>query len=458
MTGRSAAAAAARRVATRPRSGLHRARAPRQRPARRSELSGQGDPDEGLPLYPELPPRSLAGGRPAAVRRRRTVRRHRRRAIEVAAAGSRRRSARSRRSSSWPRRNGRPRSSTTCGAIRDQVKNVAGQPRAPRGAAAPARTIWIAGCATPAIRARRRTTIAGTGSRTTGSRRSRAAIARPHPGDNRDRAASRVSSRPFPPRWTKTDASTRLPSIGSWISSWRPACPGICIAGATGEYPHFETAERERRSAGRRSGCLADRALLVGIGAPSMRQRIELGEAAHEPAAARCCCRCRCSSATSSRISRRSAPASAARCARPASSTTSRPSPTASSRTTMLDLLRTKRSSSASRTAAARRQSGDVRAGARGSAVVAAGWRRPAAARGARRPDGTAASPASRASVRSCWWRSTQRVARQVARRRRASRAARRATVAHGAVPDALGHPHRPGGTRLSDGTSPPAV
>jgi 4-hydroxy-tetrahydrodipicolinate synthase len=55
---------------------------------------------------------------------------------------------------------------------------------------------------------------------------------------------------------------------------------GICIAGATGEYPHFETAERKaviRRAAERLPReCL----LLVGIGAPSMRHAIELGEAA----------------------------------------------------------------------------------------------------------------------------------------------------------------------------------
>jgi 4-hydroxy-tetrahydrodipicolinate synthase len=57
---------------------------------------------------------------------------------------------------------------------------------------------------------------------------------------------------------------------------------GICIAGATGEYPHFESADRKmviRRAADRLPrGC----ALLVGIGAPSMRHAIELGEAAME--------------------------------------------------------------------------------------------------------------------------------------------------------------------------------
>jgi dihydrodipicolinate synthase/N-acetylneuraminate lyase len=57
---------------------------------------------------------------------------------------------------------------------------------------------------------------------------------------------------------------------------------GICIAGATGEYPHFETADRKaviRRAADRLP---RGSALLVGIGAPSMRHVIELGETALE--------------------------------------------------------------------------------------------------------------------------------------------------------------------------------
>ena len=55
---------------------------------------------------------------------------------------------------------------------------------------------------------------------------------------------------------------------------------GVCLAGATGEYPHFEVADRialTRRVAGRLP---RDRALLVGIGGPSIRHTIELGEAA----------------------------------------------------------------------------------------------------------------------------------------------------------------------------------
>jgi 4-hydroxy-tetrahydrodipicolinate synthase len=57
---------------------------------------------------------------------------------------------------------------------------------------------------------------------------------------------------------------------------------GICLAGATGEYPHFETADRKaiiRRAADRLP---RDRTLLVGIGAPSMRHVIELGGTALE--------------------------------------------------------------------------------------------------------------------------------------------------------------------------------
>jgi 4-hydroxy-tetrahydrodipicolinate synthase len=57
---------------------------------------------------------------------------------------------------------------------------------------------------------------------------------------------------------------------------------GICLAGATGEYPHFETTDRKAiiRHTARRLP--RDRALLVGIGAPSMRHTIEVGETAME--------------------------------------------------------------------------------------------------------------------------------------------------------------------------------
>jgi 4-hydroxy-tetrahydrodipicolinate synthase len=57
---------------------------------------------------------------------------------------------------------------------------------------------------------------------------------------------------------------------------------GICVGGATSEYPHFETAERKaliRRAA----ACLPrDRGLLVGVGASSLQRAVELGEAALE--------------------------------------------------------------------------------------------------------------------------------------------------------------------------------
>ena len=55
---------------------------------------------------------------------------------------------------------------------------------------------------------------------------------------------------------------------------------GICISGATGEFPHFEMAERLaviKRAAERLP---RDRVLLVGIGSSSMRRTLALGEAA----------------------------------------------------------------------------------------------------------------------------------------------------------------------------------
>jgi 4-hydroxy-tetrahydrodipicolinate synthase len=55
---------------------------------------------------------------------------------------------------------------------------------------------------------------------------------------------------------------------------------GICIAGATGEYPHVETADRKTIISAAAARLPPGRALLVGIGAPSMRLAIELGEAA----------------------------------------------------------------------------------------------------------------------------------------------------------------------------------
>ena len=57
---------------------------------------------------------------------------------------------------------------------------------------------------------------------------------------------------------------------------------GICLTGATGEYPHVETADRlaiVRRAAGRLA---REQTLLVGIGASSTRRVLEIGTAAFE--------------------------------------------------------------------------------------------------------------------------------------------------------------------------------
>jgi len=57
---------------------------------------------------------------------------------------------------------------------------------------------------------------------------------------------------------------------------------GVCLGGATGEYPHFQARERTaliRRAARQMPG---NSALLVGIGAGSMRRAIKLGRVAIE--------------------------------------------------------------------------------------------------------------------------------------------------------------------------------
>ena len=80
---------------------------------------------------------------------------------------------------------------------------------------------------------------------------------------------------------THEDGRVDLPTFDRLVDFLVEAgVSGICIAGATGEYPHFETADRKaiiRRAAERLP---RDCALLVGIGAPSMRHVVELGEAA----------------------------------------------------------------------------------------------------------------------------------------------------------------------------------
>ena len=55
---------------------------------------------------------------------------------------------------------------------------------------------------------------------------------------------------------------------------------GICIAGATGEYPHFESPDRKRVIRRAAARLPRDRALLVGIGGSSMHHTIELGREA----------------------------------------------------------------------------------------------------------------------------------------------------------------------------------
>jgi 4-hydroxy-tetrahydrodipicolinate synthase len=60
---------------------------------------------------------------------------------------------------------------------------------------------------------------------------------------------------------------------------------GVCLAGATGEYPHFETADRQVVTARAAARVPRDRALLVGIGGPSIRHTIELGAASFDAGA-----------------------------------------------------------------------------------------------------------------------------------------------------------------------------
>lgn len=57
---------------------------------------------------------------------------------------------------------------------------------------------------------------------------------------------------------------------------------GVCIGGATGEYPHFEVAERKAILRHVVSILPSDRALLVGIGGPSIRHVLDIGRAGME--------------------------------------------------------------------------------------------------------------------------------------------------------------------------------
>ena len=57
---------------------------------------------------------------------------------------------------------------------------------------------------------------------------------------------------------------------------------GICLGGATGEYPHFESSDRKLLIARAARRLPRDRDLLVGIGGASMRHTLALGRAALE--------------------------------------------------------------------------------------------------------------------------------------------------------------------------------
>ena len=55
---------------------------------------------------------------------------------------------------------------------------------------------------------------------------------------------------------------------------------GLCLGGATSEYPNVDLADRKAAIVRAAQGIPRDRALLVGIGAPSIRAVLELGDAA----------------------------------------------------------------------------------------------------------------------------------------------------------------------------------
>jgi len=57
---------------------------------------------------------------------------------------------------------------------------------------------------------------------------------------------------------------------------------GLCLGGATSEYPYVATADRKLAIGAAARRLPLDRALLVAIGAPSLRQVLELGEGARE--------------------------------------------------------------------------------------------------------------------------------------------------------------------------------
>lgn len=57
---------------------------------------------------------------------------------------------------------------------------------------------------------------------------------------------------------------------------------GVCLGGATGEYPHFESSDRQVLIAHAARRLPSDRALLAGVGGASLRHTLALGEAAFE--------------------------------------------------------------------------------------------------------------------------------------------------------------------------------
>ncbi|MEO7275139.1 MAG: dihydrodipicolinate synthase family protein [Vicinamibacterales bacterium] len=59
-----------------------------------------------------------------------------------------------------------------------------------------------------------------------------------------------------------------------------PGVAGICVGGATGEYPHLDVDDRLRVIQRAAARVPAGRSLLAGIGGPTMGRSIELGEAA----------------------------------------------------------------------------------------------------------------------------------------------------------------------------------
>ncbi len=87
---------------------------------------------------------------------------------------------------------------------------------------------------------------------------------------------------------------------------------GICIGGATGEYPHFESAERIAviRTCGGAAAGEQDAARRHRVRLRCAR-RSKWGRPRWLPGAAHCCCRCRCSIAISRTIFARSRATSA---------------------------------------------------------------------------------------------------------------------------------------------------